>query len=103
MIPNTRFALAVIALPVPLSLVAKISGVYAYSTAYIMLLMKLYAQFQPSRALESSAVVEQKRNTPVKAVEAASVPLRPMLGVSTRRPARRHPGTPSTAMIRLLR
>ncbi|KAI2475349.1 hypothetical protein Ptr902_13196 [Pyrenophora tritici-repentis] len=44
MIPNTRFALAVTAFPVPRSLVAKISGVYAYSTAYMIFDMKLKAQ-----------------------------------------------------------
>lgn len=103
MMPNTLFALAVIAFPVPRSLVANISGVYAYKTAYMMLLMKLYAQFQPSSAFESSAVVEQKRNTPVSTVDRASVPLRPMRGVSTNSPPRRHPGTPSTAMMSELR
>jgi hypothetical protein len=103
MMPNTLFALAVIAFPVPRSLVAKISGVYAYNTAYMMLLMKLYAQFQPSSAFESSAVVEQNRNTPVSTVDAASVPLRPIRGVSTSTPPRRQPGTPSTAMISELR
>ena len=41
MIPNTRFADAVNAFPVPRSFVRKISGVYAYSTAERMLLMKL--------------------------------------------------------------
>lgn len=103
MIPNTLFALAVIAFPVPRSFVANVSGVYAYSTAYMMLLIKLYAQFQPSSAPELSAVVEQNRNTPVRTVDAASVPLRPIRGVSTSSPPRRHPGTPSAAMISELR
>lgn len=58
MMPKMRFADAVIAFPVPLSLVGKISGVYEYSTAYMILLMKLNAQFHPSRASEVSAVVE---------------------------------------------
>ena len=35
MIPKIRLADAVKALPVPLSFVGKISGVYAYNTAYI--------------------------------------------------------------------
>lgn len=69
----------------------------------MILLMKLYAQFQPNRLFESSAVVEQKRKTPVSVVEAASVPLRPTKGVSTRRPPRRQPGTPRTAMMSELR
>lgn len=65
--------------------------------------MKLYAQFQPSSASDVTAVVEQKRNTPVSTVEAASVPLRPMRGVSTRIPPMMQPGTPSTAMMSELR
>lgn len=35
MIPKTLFAVAVNALPVPRSFVGKISGVYAYRTAYL--------------------------------------------------------------------
>lgn len=59
MMPKTRFAVAVSAFPVPRSLVANSSGVKAYSTAYMMLEVKLKAQFQPSRLGESVAVVEQ--------------------------------------------
>jgi hypothetical protein len=103
MIPNTRFALAVTAFPVPLSLVTNTSGVYAYRTAYITLLTKLYAQFQPSKAEEECAVVLQKRKMPVRTVERASVPRRPREGISTSKPPRRHPGTPSAAMMRELR
>jgi hypothetical protein len=102
-IPNTRFALAVTALPVPLCLVSKISGVYAYKTAYITLLTKLYAQFQPNNAEEECAVVVQKRKMPVRTVERASVPRRPREGISTNRPPRRQPGMPSAAMMRELR
>lgn len=58
MIPKTRFAVAASAFPVPRSFVANTSGVYAYSTAYMILLKKLYAQFQPNRPLELDAVVE---------------------------------------------
>lgn len=61
--------------------------------------VKLKAQFQPKRAAELSAVVDAYRNTPVKIVEAASVPLRPKLGNSTKNPPRSAPGTPTTAMI----
>lgn len=41
MIPNTRFAAATMAFPVPLSFVGKSSGVIAYNTPYMMLLVKL--------------------------------------------------------------
>jgi hypothetical protein len=58
MIPKTRFAVAVNAFPVPLSFVGKISGVYAYRTAYIILLKKLNAQFHPSNEADVRAVVE---------------------------------------------
>lgn len=57
MIPKIRFALAASALPVPLSLVGKISGVYAYRTAYMMLEKNENAQFHPSRVFEVVAVV----------------------------------------------
>lgn len=40
-IPKMRFAEAQSALPVPLSFVAKISGVYAYSTAYLKRLAEI--------------------------------------------------------------
>jgi len=43
----------------------------------MILLQKLYAQFQPRSASDVSAVVEQKRNTPVKTVETAKAPFRP--------------------------
>jgi hypothetical protein len=69
----------------------------------MILLMKLYAQFQPSSAAELRAVVLPNRNTPVKTVDRESVPLRPMRGVSTRMPPMMQPGTPSTAMMRELR
>lgn len=67
MIPKTRFALATKAFPVPLSFVGNNSGVIAYSTPYITLLVKLYAQFQPRSALDVRAVVETRINTPVRA------------------------------------
>lgn len=66
MTPQIRFPVAVKELPVPLSLVGNSSGVMAYSTPYMILLVKLYAQFQPSRALEFRAVVEIKMKIPVK-------------------------------------
>lgn len=48
-----------------------------------MLEVKVYAQFQPSKAFEVLAVVPQKRKTPVKSVEIAKVPfLNPRVGVS---------------------
>ena len=40
----------------------------AYNTPYMMLLVKLYAQFQPSRELEVRAVVEIRMNIPVRTV-----------------------------------
>ena len=40
-IPNILFVVAVRAFPVPRSFVGKISGVYAYNTAYMMLAKKL--------------------------------------------------------------
>ena len=83
-IPKIRFALAVNAFPVPLSFVVKISGVYAYKTAYMILLKKLNIQFHPNNAPEVIAVVEAYRNTPVKIVLIASVPLLPRRGSSTR-------------------
>jgi hypothetical protein len=42
--------------------------VTAYSTPYMILLVKLYAQFHPSRELELRAVVEIKMRIPVRAV-----------------------------------
>ena len=66
--PQIRFPVAVKAFPVPLSLVGNSSGVMAYSTPYMMLLVKLYAQFHPSRELELRAVVEIKMRIPVRAV-----------------------------------
>jgi hypothetical protein len=41
MMPKTRFAVAVIAFPVPLSFVGNSSGVMVYKTPYMMLLVKL--------------------------------------------------------------
>ena len=88
--------------------------------------VKVYAQFQPSKAFEVLAVVPQKRNVPVKSVEIAKVPFLnpcvsrsqtrngtdcnrniahlPMYGRSTIHPARIAPGRPMTDNItRLLR
>ncbi len=56
MIPKMRLHVAARALPVPRCGVGKISGVYPYSTAYMTLLQKLKAQFQPRRAVLLSAV-----------------------------------------------
>lgn len=69
----------------------------------MMLLQKLYAQFQPSRAFEVLAVVEQKRKIPVSTVELASVPRRPKRGSSTQNAPTTAPGTPRQAIIALLR
>ncbi len=63
--PNTRLADAVNALPVPRSFVGNTSGLRAYKTPYMMLLVKLYPQFHPKRALEERAVVDAKMNAPV--------------------------------------
>jgi hypothetical protein len=78
MIPNILFEHAVRAFPVPLSFVAKISGVYAYSTAYMTLEEKEYAQFQPRRALEVEARVDKKMKRPVRTVDSANAPFRPI-------------------------
>ncbi len=102
-IPKTRFAVAVNAFPVPLSFVGKISGVYAYNTAYMTLLQKLNAQFHPSKAALFKAVVLQYRNTPVSTVLTARVPFRPKRGSSTIQPPRSAPGIPRTAMMSELR
>jgi len=64
--PKIRLAEATRALPVPLSLVGNTSGDRAYSTPYIILLTKLYAQFQPKRALDERDVVEASMKTPVR-------------------------------------
>lgn len=80
MMPKIRLQDAVSALPVPLCGVGNNSGVYEYNTAYMTLLQKLYAQLYPRSALDESAVVEMKRNTPVSAVNSERVPLRPILG-----------------------
>lgn len=68
MIPKIRLAVAVMAFPVPLSLVGNSSGVIAYRTPYITLLVKLYAQFHPRSEFEERAVVETRMNTPVRTV-----------------------------------
>jgi len=120
MIPKMRFAVAVIAFPVPRSLVGNSSGVMAYRTPYMMLLVKLYAQFHPRSALELRAVVDMRMNTPVRTtctkvryivrningdsgedllVEIESVPRRPRIGNSTMYPASSAPGTPMTLRI----
>jgi hypothetical protein len=96
--PNIRLALAVKALPVPLSGVGKSSGVKPYRTAYMMFEVKLYPQFQPRSAFEFKAVVEPYRKTPVKSVANERVPFRPSHGTSTNTPPRRAPGIPMTAM-----
>ena len=119
MMPNILLLVAQRALPVPLSFVGKTSGVYAYNTAYLegsvndqdvrsgrhtmIFEVKLNPQFQPNKLFEVRAVVEPYKNTPVKAVESASVPLRPNFLISTMAPPSSAPGTPSTAMIKLLR
>jgi len=54
------------AFPVPRSFVGNNSGVIAYKTPYITLLVKLYAQFHPSKELEDRAVVEARMKTPVR-------------------------------------
>lgn len=68
-IPKIRLAVATMALPVPRSFVGNNSGVMAYNTPYMTLLVKLYAQFQPRRASEERAVVETRMNTPVSTVK----------------------------------
>ena len=120
MIPKTRLEVAVSAFPVPrscshvsifshrsgswwLTFVGKISGVYAYNTAYMTFDVTLKPQFHPSSALLFVAVVEPYRITPVNTVATASVPLRPKFLISTQAPPISAPGTPSVAMIRELR
>jgi hypothetical protein len=66
MIPNTRFALATMAFPVPLSFVGNSSGESAYRTPYMTLLVKLYPQFHARRLLDVRAVVEASMNIPVR-------------------------------------
>jgi len=68
MTPKILLAVAVIAFPVPLSFVGNNSGVMAYRTPYMTLLVKLYAQFHPRSAFDVRAVVEAKINIPVNAV-----------------------------------
>ena len=83
----------------------------------MILLVKLYAQFHPSRELELRAVVETKIRIPVRAVlgikfgcvsqnkskakpvDIASVPRLPMIGRSTMYPARSAPGNPMILRI----
>ena len=69
----------------------------------MILLMKLYAQFQPRSALEVVAVVDASRNAPVEMAARVRVPLRPKRGISTITPPRIHPGIPRTAMMSELR
>lgn len=69
----------------------------------MMLLTKLYAQFQPSSALEVVAVVDAYKKTPVRVVESARAPLRPKRGSSMRKPPRIQPGMPRTEMMTSLR
>jgi hypothetical protein len=99
MIPKTRLQVAVRAFPVPLCGVGNSSGVKPYNTAYMTLLLKLKAQFQPKRDCESSAVVDAYRNTPVTMVESESVPFLPNRGSSTSTPPSKAPGTPTAAMM----
>src|SRR5579859_6543416 len=98
MTPKIRFAVAARPLPVPRSLVGKISGVYAYNTPYIILLVILYPQFHPRRAFEVRAVVEQNRNTPVNTVATDIAPFRPIRGSSTAQAAINAPGIPSISL-----
>jgi hypothetical protein len=67
MTPNIRFAVAVRAFPVPLALVGKSSGVMVSNVPNMMLLVRLYAQFHPRRALEDRDVVDARMKTPVSA------------------------------------
>jgi hypothetical protein len=99
MMPKMRLHVALSAFPVPLCGVGNSSGVKLYRTAYMTLLVKLKAQFQPRRACESRAVVEAYKNAPVIAVDSASVPFLPKRGTSTSNPPIRAPGTPSVAMM----
>jgi len=92
-IPKTLFVGAVNALPVPQSLVGKISGVY------MMLLTKLYAHCHPSNASDVVAVTKAYRKTPVKIVDIENVPFRPKRGSSTMAPPRSAPGTARTATM----
>ena len=103
MTPKMRFDVAVSALPVPLWGVGNSSGVYPYSTAYMVLLQKLKAQFQPRSCWLVVAVVDAYRNAPVAAVDAKRAPFRPMYGSSMSTAPSRDPGMPSVAMMRLLR
>ena len=100
MIPNTRLQVAVKAFPVPLCGVGNSSGVKPYRTAYMILLLKLKAQFQPRSDLESVAVVDAYKKTPVPTVESERVPFLPSLGSSTIQPPSRAPGMPRTEMMR---
>jgi hypothetical protein len=67
-IPKTRLAPATSAFPVPLSFVGNTSGESAYSTPYMMLLMKLYPQFHPRSESDERAVVVARMNAPVSTV-----------------------------------
>ena len=66
MIPKTRLALAQIAFPVPRSFVGNSSGVTAYRTPYMTLLVNVYPAFHPRNALDVRAVVAAQRKTPVR-------------------------------------
>lgn len=137
MIPKIRFAVEARPFPVPRSFVGKscrrnliqsrytrrrylTSGVIAYSTPYIMLLVKVYPQFQPRSPSLVRAVVPAKRNTPVRTVqpehiiidhtnnalgrrhslvEIDNAPFLPMYGRSTAQPPTKAPGMPSTLRI----
>lgn len=66
MTPNTRLAVAHIALPVPLSFVGNSSGVSAYRTPYMTFEVNEYAQFQPRREGDDRAVVDARMKTPVR-------------------------------------
>jgi hypothetical protein len=59
-----------------------------------MLLVTLYPQFHPNKALEVRAVVDAKRTTPVRMVAIDMAPLRPMRGSSTAHAAINAPGMP---------
>lgn len=103
MTPNTLFAVAVSEFPVPLCFVGKSSGVMAYKTPYIILLVKLYAQFHPRRLFELRAVVDARMKMPVKIVKIDRVPLRPSSVISTMYPASREPGIAQVAKMTWLR
>ena len=81
--PPTLFKKLAIPVPVPLFGAAIASGVYAYSTPYMMFWKKASTEEKPSWNLESAEMVKRKRKIPESIVETAIVPLRPMYLIST--------------------